>query len=196
MIFILVQVEGQIGFEQYCYVQDKKMTTLVPIFNYETNNHWYTEARFNYEELNSLSLYVGKNFTREGKLSYSIIPLVGGVAGKFRGASTGFNAVVEYSDFFFSTQSQYTVSFYSNHSDFFFSWCELGYQPWKWFYAGLTVQQTYLQEAESICSEPGIVVGFSMGRFTFPLYVFNPLSNSNYFVLGLNLSTDGFKRNR
>jgi hypothetical protein len=197
MVFGLMQAQGQINFEQYCYVKNRKMATLVPILNYETPNHLYIEGRYNYEELNTLSLYVGKNLTGVvRKVSYSVIPLIGVVAGQFKGGSAGFNAAVEYSNFFFSTQSQYTVSINKNYSDFYFTWCELGYQPLKWVYAGFTVQQTYLQNVETLYTEPGFVLGFSLGKFTLPLYVFNPLQNSNYFVLGLNLKTDGFKRNR
>ncbi len=194
MVLALAQAQCQIGFEQYCYVKNKKMGTLVPILNYETQDHLYAEVRYNYEEVNTLSLYVGKNVTEVGKLSYTVIPLIGAVVGEFKGVSAGFNAAVDYSRFFFSTQSQYTLSFYKEHSDFYFTWCELGYQPLKWFYAGLTVQQTYPQKLETLHTEPGIVIGFSLGKFTLPLYVFNPLRNSNYFVLGLNLRTDGFKR--
>ena len=196
MVFGLMQVQGQINFEQYCYVKNKKMATLVPIMNYETHNHLYTEVRYNYEELNSVSLYIGKNVTEVGKLSYTVIPIIGVVVGRFKGGSVGLNASVEYSKFFFATQSQYTLSIdKENYSDFYFTWSELGYQPLKWVYVGLTVQQTYLQRVETLYTEPGFVLGFSLGKFTLPLYVFNPLRNTNYFVLGLNLKTDGFKRN-
>jgi len=204
MVFMAVNAVGQIGLEQYCYLKNKKMGTLVPIMNYETQNHLYAEMRYNYEELNTLSLYIGKsvsevlgnNRTKGNKFSYTVIPIIGAVVGEFKGISAGFNAVADYSNFFFSTQSQYTVSFNKDYSDFYFTWCELGYQPLTWFFAGFTVQQTYLQNVETLYTEPGFVIGFSLKKFTVPLYVFNPLQSSNYFVLGLNLKTNGFKRNR
>lgn len=191
-----IQAQAQIGFEQYCYVKNSQMTTLVPIFNYESNSHWYAEARYNYEEVNTFSLYAGKTFSNDGKFDFSITPMLGGVVGKFKGISSGVNAVVEFKDVFFSTQSQYTISFHESNADFLFSWSELGYQPWKWFFLGVTAQQTYIPEANLLESEPGVFIGFSVGMWTFPLYVFKPMTISNYYVLGINLSMDGFNRNR
>lgn len=193
---MLVQAQAQVGLEQYCYVKNKQMTTLVPIFNYESPGHLYLEGRYNYEEDNTLSFYVGKSFSNSGNLKYAITPILGGVVGKFKGISSGLNAVIEYRDLFFSTQSQYTVSFIDTSTDFLFSWSEVGYQPWKWFYLGVTAQQTYMPQSKSLESEPGVFVGFTAGMLTFPLYMFKPMSTSNYFVLGVNLSMDGFNRNR
>lgn len=191
-----VQAQAQIGLEQYCYVKNKQMKTLVPIVNYESTRHLYVEARYNYEEVNTFSLYVGKSFSKTSDLKYSITPMLGGVVGKFKGLSSGLNAVVEFGDIFFSTQSQYTVSFIDSGSDFLFSWSELGYQPWEWFYLGVTTQQTYMPQGKTMESEPGFFIGFTAGTWTFPLYMFKPMSTSNYFVLGVNFSMDELNRNR
>lgn len=196
VLCLLIHAEAQIGFEQYFYVKNKQMSTLVPICNYKSSGNWYAEARYNYEEMKTFSFYGGKIFSKAGELAYAITPMLGGVVGKFKGISSGLNAVVEYKDMFLLTQSQYTVSFNENNADFFFSWSELGYEPWKWFYFGLTAQHTYMPEADSFESDAGLFVGFTMGMWTFPLYVFRPLSTSNYLVLGINLNMDGFNRNK
>jgi len=198
MIFMKTNTQAQIAFEQYCYVQDKEMMTLVPIFNFENRNHWYVEARYNYEDLNTVSIYLGRTFSNAGKdkLTYSIIPVLGGVMGRFKGGSAGVNAVIEYEKLFFSTQSQYTFSCNEKSADFFFAWSELAYQPLKWFYFGLSAQQTYLPEAKSSVCEPGAVLGFTVRKWTFPLYCFSPTRNSKYFVLGINFTAGTFKRNR
>ncbi len=193
---MLIQVQAQIGFEQYCYVKNRKMTALVPILNYESNNHWYAEARYNYEEMNTFSIYAGRTFSNNKNLHFAITPMLGGVLGEFKGISSGLNAVLEFNDLFFSTQTQYTASFDKNNNNFYFSWSELGYQPWRWFFLGVTAQQTYLAEANSLESEPGVFIGFCAGMWTFPLYVFKPMTDNNYFVLGINFSIDGFNRNR
>jgi len=171
------------------------MMALVPIVNFESRNNWYFEGRYNYEEMNTFSLYVGRSFSKTDKLSYSIIPMLGGVVGNFKGGSAGVNAVVEYQRLFFSTQSQYTRSFHERSTDFFFTWSELAYQPWQWVYFGLSTQQTYLPKIRSLVSEPGVVLGFSVDRWSFPLYYFNS-TNNKYFVLGINFSSGPFKRNR
>jgi len=183
--------------------------TLVPIVSFESKNKWYAEARYNYEELETFSFYVGKAFTSKNtrpldtlefkkptdKVSYSVTPLLGGVAGKYKGVSGGINAVVEYRHVFFSTQSQYTIAYYES-GDFFFAWSELGYQPWNWLFVGVTTQHTYLYQSDRLIVEPGGVIGFTMGRWNFPLYVFNPTTNHYYFILGASLSVGGLNRNK
>lgn len=183
--------------------------TLVPIVSFESEDQWYAEARYNYEDLETFSFYVGKAFTSKSasnyysggptrqreKVVYSVTPLLGGVAGKYNGVSGGLNAVVEYRDLFFSTQSQYTIAYYES-GDFFFAWSELGYQPWKWMFFGVTTQHTYLYQSARLIVEPGGVIGFTMGQWNFPLYVFSPASDHYYFVLGASLSIGGFNRNK
>jgi hypothetical protein len=196
MIFMVIDVLAQVGFEQYVYLNDKKMMALVPIFSYEARNHTYVEARYNYEEHKTFSLYLGRVFSGEDKLSYWVTPMLGGVIGKFKGGSAGVNAVVEYKKIFFSTQSQYTHSFQELNPDFFFAWSDLGYQPWEWFYVGLSAQQTYLPQTMCLLVETGVVLGFTAGKWTFPAYYFSPISDNQYFVLGINYSVGAFKRNR
>jgi len=170
--------------------------TLVPIFNFESSNQTYVEARYNYEELNAFSFYLGRTFTGKNKLTYSVTPILGGVVGKFRGGSAGVNVVAEYGKIFFSTQSQYTVSFHEASDDFLFAWSDLVYQPWKWFYVGLSTQQTLLTHDKSFVGESGIALGFVKGKWTFPLYCFSPLGDGKYLVLGINYNAGSLKRNK
>ena len=170
--------------------------TLVPIFNYESSNHMYVEARYNYEELNTFSVYAGRTFSGADKLSYSVTPILGGVIGKFTGSSAGVNVVVEHGKIFFSTQSQYTFSFRDPNEDFLFAWSDLVYQPWKCFYVGLSTQQTFLTKEKYFLAESGLALGFVTGKWTFPLYCFSPLGYGKYLVLGINYSVGSLKRNK
>lgn len=197
MIFMESDLQAQGGFEQYCYVKGEKMSAFVPMLTYTSQKNWYVEARYNYEEMNTFSFYFGRSFSNDAKLKYSVIPIIGAVMGQFNGGSAGVNGSVEYQKIFFSTQSQYTFSFPDDGSDFLFTWSELGYHPWKWFHFGLSTQITYLLPIQSLLSESGFVIGFTLARWTFPVYCFNPLDNAGrYLVLGINFSADAFRRNR
>jgi hypothetical protein len=196
MILNATNLLAQVGFEQYFYVTDKKMVTLVPVLDYQADNHMYVEGRYNYEELNTFSLYLGRTFSVSRKVSYSVTPMLGGVIGKFKGGSAGINAAAEYRKIFFSSQSQYTCSFNESNNDFFFAWSDLGYQPLKWLYVGLSTQQTYLPHSRSLIAESGVLLGFLVKKWTFPLYSFSPFGNDTYFVLGINYSVGLLNRNR
>ena len=52
------------GAEQYYYLGEREAFTMVPIVYYETNNHWYMEGRYNYEAVNTMSVYAGKTFEK------------------------------------------------------------------------------------------------------------------------------------
>ncbi len=177
--------QQEAGFEQYYYVQAKEPVVMMPIAHYQSKTNWYTEARYNYEDLNTFSLYAGKIFTRDRKISYSIIPILGAVMGKFKGGSAGLNLNIEYKEWYLSAQSQYTVSANDKTSTFFYSWSELGYEFSDFIYAGLAIQETSLYAAKPVC-ETGVVVGLSFGKWVFPIYAFSPFDNSRYFIIGIN----------
>ncbi|HEY9005041.1 hypothetical protein [Ohtaekwangia sp.] len=195
IVFGATHVLAQTGLEQYYYVQKQKPVEFVPIVSYQTRSNWYAEARYNYEENNTFSLYAGKTF--EGthkKFNYSFTPILGSVFGEFRGASTGVNVAMDLKNLFFSSQAQYTFSPGNPESDFWFSWSELGYEVSPWLYFGLSMQHTHMLQGNANQLEQGAVVGFSFGKWTVPIYSFSTFSSSRYFVLGINLGIGSNKK--
>lgn len=181
---------AQGGLEQYCYLEKNKSSVWVPVMHYRSTRGWYAEGRYNYEAMNTFSLYAGKEFTKKGKFSMTATPLVGGVVGEFKGLSAGLNLTLDYGKFFFGSQSQYTISANPENLDFFFSWSEIAFQPARWIYFGLSAQYTYYSAVNQSLFEPGAVIGFEIGKWTFPLYCFNIMEDKKYFVLGINLELD------
>jgi hypothetical protein len=182
------------GFEQLYYSGNKGTSTIVPRVYYQNKKNWYAEVRYNYEEAETFSFNAGKTFSKDGKISYSVTPIAGAVAGKLNGALLGVNSEVEYNKLFFSSESQYTFSSRSRYADFLFNWSELGYQATSRIYTGLALQLTRFYKMTNVW-EPGIMVGFSFDKFTFPLYTFSPLTNKRYFVLGINWEWQRQKNN-
>ncbi|MBT1708815.1 hypothetical protein KK062_11300 [Fulvivirgaceae bacterium PWU5] len=196
--FLFVQVTyslGQTGFEHYYYWKDKNETTFMPVIHFQNARDWYAEARYNYEEVNTFSLYVGKNFPREYKLvSYSLTPVVGVVVGELNGVSLGLLLAAEFRKYFFSSQSQCTLSRDDGDAHFLFSWTELGYAPVRWFYFGGSVQLTRFTHHGNTVADPGAFVGFETGNWSFPIYGFNLQNAGRYFILGINLTIERKKK--
>jgi hypothetical protein len=88
---------------------------------------------------------------------------------------------LEYKKISFSSQSQYTFSIEDQAANFTYSWSDLTYQLNEWVSAGVSLQQT------RGLFEKGILVKGAYKKLSIPLYVFSPLTNERYFVLGLNL---------
>ncbi|HTE32684.1 MAG TPA: hypothetical protein VK666_20025 [Chryseolinea sp.] len=193
--FNVISAFAQVGLEQYGYV-NKEGITPVSIFNYQAKDNAYVEARYNYEALNSFSIYLGRTFAGTRGPTYSVTPILGCVFGAFKGVSAGANVAIEYKKLFFSTQSQYTRAFYESNADFLFAWSDVGYQLREWLYIGLSTQQTYQPQGWSSQIEPGIALGVTLGKWTFPLYCFSPGDNLRYFVVGINYGVAASKRTK
>jgi hypothetical protein len=185
MAFSAVWPQAAAGFEQMYYMRSGENAMMAPRAHLTSSGNWYGEARYNYEELQTFSLYGGKTFSRKGDLSYSATPLIGGLLGKMNGGSVGLNMDLDFENVFFSTVSQYSFSLEDRNNKFFYSWTELGYQAMPWLYGGMAVQQTNIIRSAGRL-EPGCMLGLSIRNWTVPFYVFNPAGKEMNFVLGFN----------
>ena len=185
---------SQTGFEQYSFIGQKIGFTCVPIVHVQTQNNWYAEARYNYDEEKTFSLYMGKSFSRTGKhISYSVTPMIGGMLGQFKGGSAALNASLEYKKFFLSSQPQFTAFSGERDRSYLFQWSEVGYELKPWLFAGLSIQQTYYTQSKMNITEPGVLLGVTLGKWILPVYLFNPMSTSRYFVLGITYGLGSVK---
>jgi len=173
------------GAEQYYYMGEKQTFTMVPVVYFQTSKNWYIEGRYNFEALNTMSVYAGKTFEKKAAVSYSVSPVIGAVMGRYKGGSLGVNGDADYKKYSFSSQLQYTFSIKDKTEDFLYSWSDLSYQAFDNISAGFSVQQTNVYK-EQCKLEKGIFVKASFNRWTIPLYVFSPAAKERYFVLGLN----------
>jgi hypothetical protein len=183
----------KIGAEYYTYIQQQEPLTPVPLVYFQTSKSWYAELRYNYEELQTFSIYLGKNFSGGENFSYSFTPIAGRIMGDMNGYSIGLNTDLEYKKLFFSSQSQYSASVNDRHQNFFFAWSELGYKPLKWFYAGVALQNTHVHKTNAKC-EPGLLVGLEFDRLSVPVYALSPASENRYFIIGINFIWSGRKK--
>jgi hypothetical protein len=178
--------QTKVGFENYNLSSNHEPFLWMPIIHRVGKKGLYTEFRYNYEERKTASVYIGKNFSRDSVLSYSITPMLGWVFGKFNGASVALNADADYKKFFISVQTQYTASKDGGTDNFFYTWAETGYEPVDWFYAGVSTQLTKVYK-ESPEPEYGVLIGFNIKKINIPVYVFSPFDKKINLLIGINL---------
>jgi len=183
---LLLNAQSKTSIEQYHVVGNKSGYVPISIAHFQNNKKWYAEGRYNYEELETFSFYVGKTFSKKNNFSYTVTPLLGGAIGNFNGVSTGMNIDLDYKDFFFSLQSQYSFSTDQRADNFLYNWSEIAYQPLQWIYGGISFQQTRLYKTETTL-ESGILVGFVFRNVTIPIYTFAPFNKNRYFMVGLSV---------
>lgn len=171
--------------EQYYYMQPKTLGTIVPKINYQGAKKWYTEVRYNYEELRTASVHFGKKIGIKGLNDLEIIPLGGVCFGELNAGSAG--ALIQFSmnRISFYSEPQYVLSFSSKDDHYFYSWSEMVYEITPSFYSGLALQHTKMRHQPDFF-EPGMVGGVSIGNFDLPFYCFSPFTANRNFVFGIN----------
>lgn len=188
--------QSKITFEQYRIINTGQSPGYMPIMQYQHPKNWYAEARYNYEDAETFSLYLGRAFTGgTHTLNYSIVPMLGGSMGRWQGISTGLNINVDLNNFFFSSQSQYNIHDQPPGMAItsYMTGANWVYQSLKWLYAGLSLQHTH-DRLIGHDVQPGFMVGFTFNRFTIPVYTFEPFSNGRNFIVGVTMEWKNKKK--
>ena len=99
-------------------------------------------ARYNYEDEETGSLWVGYNFSAGDKVALEVTPMIGGVFGNTTGVAPGYQASLVWSRVELSTEGEYVFDTKDSTGNFFYSWMELSYSPLEWCRVGLVAQRT------------------------------------------------------
>ncbi|HVG12976.1 MAG TPA: hypothetical protein VM843_08225 [Flavisolibacter sp.] len=173
------------GAEHYYYTHQQGSFTSVPMLWYGAAKGFHGEARYNYEEVQTLSLLAGNTFTGSVKrLHYELTPMGGVLFGLTKAATAELKIELEAGKFFFSAEPQYAVSFEDKADDFFYSWAEAGVTPFKFIFTGVALQHTKLSGTRNEW-EPGAFAGVQFGNLSIPVYVFNLFREKRYLVVGI-----------
>lgn len=141
--------------------------------NLTADHGWlHLEARYNYEALDTGSLWVGYNLGIGENLVFEITPVLGGVFGDLTGIAPGYTLSLSYKHFALSSQSEYFVDTANSENNFFYTWSELTYSPWAWLRAGVVAQRTKAYKSE-LDIQRGFLVGVTYRKMDFTTYVFN-----------------------
>jgi hypothetical protein len=183
-VFTQVSIaQAKAGLETYSFHRDGQSYVWMPVIHYESGKGTYAEMRYNYEDINTASIFLGKSF-HVGSNRIDVKPMIGISAGHFNGISFALNADAEMGSFFWSCESQFSIASKKSNTNFFFNWSEAGINVTKNLFAGLSYQYTI--ESSNTESSPGILAGVSFGNITIPFYLFQPFSNNQLLVLGFN----------
>jgi hypothetical protein len=137
------------------------------------HNWLHLEARYNYENLRTGSLWVGYNFQVGKTLSLSVTPMIGGIFGRSNGIAPGCEASLTYKKLEASISNEYVFDTSSKADNFYYAWAQLSFSPVSWFRVGAVAQHTRAYQT-SVDIQRGFLVGISHKRLEFTTYVFNP----------------------
>ncbi len=153
------------------YVIPNGLSYVDPVFTADRN--WlHLEARYNYENLETGSLWAGYNFSLGHKLVLEATPMVGGIFGRTTGIAPGYEVSLTYKRVALSTDGEYVFDTNHRSESFFYTWSTLTYSPTDWFRAGLVAQRTRTYHTP-LDVQRGLLVGVSHKQVEFTTYIFN-----------------------
>jgi hypothetical protein len=170
----------------YGYIVPDDQSYFSPTFR--ADHKWlHLEARYNYEDQETGSVWLGYNFSVGEKVVLEVTPMVGGVFGNTSGVAPGYLFTLSYKKISLYSEGEFVVD--TEHSDrnFFYNWNELTFSPTDWLRVGLATQRTRVYQTP-LDVQRGFFAGVSHKRMDLTTYVFNAGWTDPTIVLAL-----GFK---
>jgi hypothetical protein len=133
----------------------------------------HLEARFNYEDQDTGSAWVGYNLSAGETLRLEFTPMLGVVFGNTDGIAPGYKASLGWRNFELYSEAEYLFDADDSGDSFFYTWSELTLAASDNWRAGFVIQRTKAYETE-FDIQRGILAGFSLGRFEFTGYLLDP----------------------
>jgi hypothetical protein len=142
----------------------------------------HLEARYNYENLKTGSLWVGCNFGGGERITWELTPMLGGVIGNTAGVAPGYKGSVSWWKLELYSEGEYVVDTRHSSDSYFYNWSELSLSPLDWFRIGMVTQRTRLYETDRDIQR-GILAGLMFTHVDFTGYILNPDESKPTFVL-------------
>jgi len=167
----------------YIFPSEKNTTTLL---GYADHKALHLEARYNYEDLKTGSVFGGYKFEAGNKFVFSATPMIGFVFGNTNGIAPGLEINLAWKKFDFYSESEYVFDFDGKENDFFYNWTELAITPFRNFRTGISANRTRLFQSE-LEVEKGIFMEYSFWKLTAGVHYFNPFSNDEFVIVTLGI---------
>jgi hypothetical protein len=148
---------------------------------------FHFETRYNYEDRDSTSFFVGANFEFGDKVNLALTPMIGGLVGQTDGIIPGLEADFTVGPFEAYGEAEYVFDLNDSSSKYFYMWSELSVWPTEWLRAGVVTQRTRVYQTERDIQR-GLLVGFTFKKVDGTVYFFNPGSDDHFTVVSLGVS--------
>lgn len=158
---------------------------VLPIFKADKDK-LHLEARYNYEDYETFSAWIGYNFSGGKKLEYTITPMLGGVVGLTDGIAPGLEFTLTLNRFELYSESEYLFDLESKGNNYYYNWTDLSYSPTDWLWVGLSVQRTQLYQTD-LDIQRGLLVGAALKKLEFTGYFFDLTTDDAFIVLTVSL---------
>ena len=146
----------------------------------------HLEARYNYEDINAASAWVGYNLGGGEKVAWELTPMFGVVFGTVAAVAPGYRGSVSWWRLDLSSEGEYVFGDKDAEERFFYNWSELTVAPAEWWRVGLVTQRTRAYDADRDVQR-GFLAGFSYRNLDSAVYVLNPDDGAPIVMVAVTL---------
>ena len=155
----------------YAYIVPHDQSYFSPTFRADRKRA-HLEARYNYEDRKTGSLWFGYNLSFGEKLVLEATPMVGGVFGNTTGVAPGYLFTLSYKKISLYSEGEFVFDTKNTGANFLYSWNELSYAPTDWLRGGLVSQRTRAYQTP-LDVQRGFFAEISHKKMDLSTYVFN-----------------------
>lgn len=148
---------------------------------------FHVEGRYNYEGMETGSVWAGLNFDGGTTVSWEITPMVAGVFGKTKGVAPGYTGSVSWRRLNFYSEGEYVFDTAQSSDSFFYNWSELALVPVDWLRFGLVTQRTRAYAADREIQR-GLFIAVAHASLEATAYVFDPDGAEPTVVVAVGVS--------
>jgi hypothetical protein len=145
------------------------------------------EARYNYEDLETFSGWVGYNIMGGNEIEYVVTPMIGGVVGLTQGIAPGLELTFAYKQVELYSELEYLIDSQTTENNFFYAWTDFTWALKDWLWFGLSGQRTRLYKTD-LDIQRGLLVGSGFKNWEFTGYLYNLAFDDPFVILTLSVS--------
>jgi hypothetical protein len=163
------------AFSGFVFDPPEESSYFSPIF-YADRGALHLEGRFNYEDRDTASVFIGRNFETGEEVTFTAVPMFGVVFGSTTGVAPGAEIEIGWRRLALYSETEYVFDLDANeesHDSFLYTWGEVTISLTDWLRAGLVVQRTRTYES-GLDLQRGLLVELSRGSLSFGFHWFNP----------------------
>jgi len=170
----------------YTYFVPDDQNYVQPAFKAD-RGRLHLEARYNYEDRKTGSMWAGYNFSAGEKVTFEFTPMIGGIFGDTNGVAPGFEMTLGWRRLELYSESEYVFDAEDNSANFAYTWSELTLALVDWCRFGLVAQRTRAYQTD-LDVQRGLLLGFSHKWADFGAYLFNPDLDKPTFVFSVTVN--------
>jgi hypothetical protein len=147
----------------------------------------HLEARYNYENLDTGSAWIGYNLGGGKAVTWEFTPMLGGVFGRRFGVAPGYTGSLGWWKLELYSEGEFVFDTGDSSESFFYTWSELTFSPVEWFRFGIVAQRTRAYQSD-LEIQRGFLIRFSDERFSLTACLFNPDDDKPTVVVAVGVN--------